>query len=97
MTTIGSFEAKKNLSKLLDRVRRGERFVITKRGMPVAQLVPVVAESCRDRRDEVIAEIKTLREKRPRVGREGIRTMIEEGRRSLSPADLVSIDSFPDL
>jgi prevent-host-death family protein len=40
MTAIGVYEAKTQLPKLLDRVRRGERFVITKHGRPVAELVP---------------------------------------------------------
>jgi len=81
MTTIGSFEAKKNLSKLLERVRQGERFVITKRGTPVAELVPIISPSDRRQREAIIAQIKSFREKRPRVGRGEIREMIEEGRR----------------
>ncbi|MGH9147412.1 MAG: type II toxin-antitoxin system Phd/YefM family antitoxin [Vicinamibacterales bacterium] len=38
---IGSFEAKTRLSELLERVGRGEVYVITKRGRPVAELRPV--------------------------------------------------------
>lgn len=38
--TLGAFEAKTKLSELLDRVERGEEFTITKRGRPVARLVP---------------------------------------------------------
>ena len=41
MTGIGAYEAKTHLSELLDRVARGERFVITKHGRPVAELIPV--------------------------------------------------------
>lgn len=33
-------EAKTNLSKLLERVSRGERVVITRHGVPAAELVP---------------------------------------------------------
>ena len=40
MTEIGAFEAKNKLSELLDRVERGEHVVITRRGKPVAKLVP---------------------------------------------------------
>ena len=40
MKTIGSFEAKTHLSKLLDKVAKGESFLITKRGRPVASLSP---------------------------------------------------------
>jgi prevent-host-death family protein len=42
---IGAFEAKTRLSELLEEVRRGRTFVITRRGRPVAELRPVrVAE-----------------------------------------------------
>jgi hypothetical protein len=34
MTTIGSYEAKTHLPELLERVARGERIMITKRGKP---------------------------------------------------------------
>ena len=38
---IGAFEAKNRLSALLERAERGEEIVITRRGRPVAKLVPV--------------------------------------------------------
>lgn len=37
---IGSFNAKARLSELLQEVKRGQRFTITLRGRPVADLVP---------------------------------------------------------
>jgi prevent-host-death family protein len=37
---IGAFEAKTHLSALLDRVARGESFIITKRGKAIAELKP---------------------------------------------------------
>lgn len=37
---IGAFQAKTHLSALLERVERGQVFVITKRGRPVAELRP---------------------------------------------------------
>ena len=37
---IGVAEAKRRFSELLDRVRRGERFVIARRGKPEVALVP---------------------------------------------------------
>ena len=33
-------EAKTNLSKLLEKVRRGERVIITRHGVPAAELIP---------------------------------------------------------
>jgi prevent-host-death family protein len=41
MTEIGAFEAKNTLGGLLDRVERGEEITISRRGKPVARLVPV--------------------------------------------------------
>lgn len=38
---IGAFEAKTRLSELLERVRGGHVYRITKRGVPVAELRPV--------------------------------------------------------
>lgn len=38
---IGAFEAKNRLAALLQRAERGEEIVITRRGRPVAKLVPV--------------------------------------------------------
>jgi len=40
MAEVGTFEAKNKLSELLDRVERGEEVMITRRGKPVAKLVP---------------------------------------------------------
>jgi prevent-host-death family protein len=45
MTAIGVYDAKTQLPKLLDRVSRGERFLITRHGRPVAQLIPAVVET----------------------------------------------------
>ncbi|HXD05412.1 MAG TPA: type II toxin-antitoxin system prevent-host-death family antitoxin [Burkholderiaceae bacterium] len=42
-TSVGAFEAKTHLSALLERVERGEEFVITRHGRPVAKLAPVLA------------------------------------------------------
>lgn len=40
MRKVGAFEAKNRLGALLDRVENGEEIVITRRGKPVAKLVP---------------------------------------------------------
>ena len=37
---IGSYDAKTKLSEILRRVEAGERFTITNRGKPVADLIP---------------------------------------------------------
>ena len=38
---IGAFEANTHLSELLEKVRHGKTFFITKRGHPVAELRPI--------------------------------------------------------
>lgn len=43
MTSVGAFEAKTHFSQLLERVERGEEILITRRGRPVARLVPAAA------------------------------------------------------
>ena len=45
MAEVGAFEAKNKLSELLDRAERGEEVVITRRGRPVAKLVPIKSAS----------------------------------------------------
>ncbi len=37
---IGSYDAKTKLPEILRRVEAGERFTITNRGLPVADLIP---------------------------------------------------------
>jgi prevent-host-death family protein len=52
------FEAKTRLSELLEQARKGEVFLITKRGHPVAELRPVTQPERRPRfgcdRDRVV-------------------------------------------
>jgi prevent-host-death family protein len=79
MTSVGSFEAKTHLPELLERVVKGEKILITRRGRPVAMLVPPLPESSRDVQ-EVIAEMKALRRGNT-LGGISIRELIEEGRR----------------
>ncbi len=58
---IGAFEAKNTLGSLLDRVERGEEVVITRRGKPVARLVPETGnEERRKRALEAVEEIRAL-------------------------------------
>ncbi len=41
MKTVGAYEAKTHLPRLLSEVAAGETITITKHGVPVAQLVPM--------------------------------------------------------
>ncbi len=57
MLKVGAFEAKTHLSRLLARVARGEEVLITKRGKPMARLVP----ADRDTRVGVAEAVRELR------------------------------------
>ena len=45
MREVGAFEAKTHLSELLAEVEAGASVTITRRGKPVARLVPVTASA----------------------------------------------------
>jgi prevent-host-death family protein len=79
METVGAYEAKTHLPKLLERVSKGERIIITKHGIPIAVLQPPDPEKALDTKS-VIAELRKLRNKH-RLDGFSIREMIEEGRR----------------
>lgn len=79
MRTVGSYEAKTHLPRLLDEVAKGEEITITKHGVPVAVLVPPPEKRRRSTR-EVIEELRELR-KGNTLGGLKIRDLIEEGRR----------------
>lgn len=79
MESVGAYEAKTHLPKLLERVTKGERITITKHGVPVAVLQPFDPEKNVDTKS-VIMELHRFREKN-NVSGLSIREMIEEGRR----------------
>ena len=58
MTEIGLFEAKTHLSKILDRVKAGEKITITRHGKPEAVLSPV--ESDVEKRRRAASEVRKL-------------------------------------
>lgn len=47
MRTVNVYDAKTQLSRLLESVENGEEIVIARAGKPVARLVPVAAKSRR--------------------------------------------------
>jgi prevent-host-death family protein len=62
MPEVGAYDAKTHLPRLLERVeKKGERFVITKHGRPIAELVPI-ARANPDTVSRKIANIRALRE-----------------------------------
>jgi len=59
MTKIGAFEAKNTLGSFLDRVEQGEEIVITRRGEPVARLVPSSGEIDREQARAAAGRIRS--------------------------------------
>jgi len=79
MLHVGAYEAKTHLPRLLERVMKGEKIVITKHGVPVAVLSPHDPKSSVDTRG-VIKDIREFRKGRT-LTRLSLRELMEEGRR----------------
>jgi prevent-host-death family protein len=77
-TPIGAFDAKTRLSEILRKVEQGERFTITVRGRPVADVVP--SESNRSSRAAAAVDALLRMEKIKGIPDETVRAWIEEGR-----------------
>ena len=60
MDTVNLFDAKNRLSALVDQVEVGQEITITRRGKPVARLVPVADPSEQGRK--AVARLRTLRQ-----------------------------------
>ncbi len=82
MTQVGAFEAKTHLANLLERVEQGERILITRRGKPVAMLVPPEEPAAADVPTTIREMLATRDREGPKLGRGlTVRQLVEEGRR----------------
>jgi prevent-host-death family protein len=83
MHRLGAFHVKTHLAQLLTRVEAGEKITITRRGVDVAQLVPM-DKSDPDSAAAAAAELRTLRNQLRQAGtkvtHKEIRAWIDEGR-----------------
>ena len=78
---IGAFEAKTHFSRILDKAKQGEDFIITKRGEAVARIIPFEKKP-EMTRQEAIEQLKEFRKLyRGKPGSFNIREAIEDGRR----------------
>ena len=77
MITVRASEARAYFPRLLERVARGERIIITKRGVAVAILIPV--PSGRGDRKQAIAALRAFRRGRRLEGL-SLRELTDEGR-----------------
>lgn len=79
MSTVGAYEAKTHLPKLLERVAGGEEITITRHGVAVARLVPADRPGSRPAQ-ETIAQLRAFRRGKC-LGKLSLRELIEAGRR----------------
>lgn len=77
MESVGAYEAKTHLPRLLDEVAAGKSVVITKHGVPVARLVPMRQGL---RPSEVIAALRRARGG-VTLGGLSLADLVREGRR----------------
>jgi prevent-host-death family protein len=76
---IPVFDAKNRLSALLDEVARGQEVTITRRGVPVAKLVPVTPAFDRDKALRAAAGLREA-SRGVRLGGLSIKDLVAEGR-----------------
>ena len=77
--SVSTVEAKTHLSRLLQEVQDGSSITITKRGKPVARLVPISEERGKTTVEEILMQFDEIRKKSG--GKVNIRKFIEAGRR----------------
>lgn len=78
-TEVGTYEAKTRLPELIRQVQQGQRFTITNRGEPVAQLVPIDAPAPSDAAAAIDAFL-AFKAAHPVTQRVNVRELIEDGR-----------------
>jgi prevent-host-death family protein len=78
MKQVGVYDAKTQLTKLLEEVERGETITITRHGKPVAKLVPI-----EEREKDVAATIEAILEARKGRTLGGLtpKELVNEGRK----------------
>ena len=85
MRTIGASAVRTHFSRLLDAVERGERFTVTRRGRPVAQLTPPPP----GKRGQAERAVRNIRALRREIGWSGtveeILDLRNVGRRQIDP------------
>ena len=84
MKTVGASKAKTHFARLLERVAKGERIVITRHGTPVARLVPF-AKPDGERARRAILRLKPIR-KGCRLGGLSCKDLRDEGRQGQPPS-----------
>jgi prevent-host-death family protein len=81
MKTVAVFEARRRLTEILTAVEHGEEYTITKRGAPIARIIPAreVDPASLAEAEELITRIKASR-KASMLSEEEYREAVEEDR-----------------
>ncbi len=79
MKKIGAYQAKTHLAELLDKVARGQSFLLTRHGQVVAMLTQPPGRE-RASTEEVIRELHQFRQE-VRLDGPSLKSLIEEGRK----------------
>lgn len=81
MKTVGVYELKTHLARLLDEVERGERLLVTRHGKLIAQIDrPPPQRRSEAEIAQIMASARAFREAHPLNGL-SIREMIDDGRK----------------
>jgi prevent-host-death family protein len=78
---IGAFEAKTHFSQIIEKAANGEDFVVTRRGKPVAKIIPFKQEPEMTRQEAFAQLIEMRKRYKGKPGSFNIREAIEEGRK----------------
>jgi prevent-host-death family protein len=86
-TTVGAYEAKTKFSELIARAEKGESFVVTKNGRPVARITPAEAYD-REQARQAVERLREFREAQgPRVSETDAQRNWENLKRELDAED----------
>ena len=80
MRKVQAAKAKAHLPRLLDEVERGATLIITRRGRPIARIVPEVARR-QEEIDNAIERIRALRRRTGKITVDELLTGRNEGRK----------------
>jgi prevent-host-death family protein len=92
-TAVGAYEAKTKFSELIARAEKGERFVITKNGRPVARIEPMEEfdrAQARLAADRILARLAA----HPPVSEEEAQRNWEKLKRELDDEDDAQLDQW---
>ncbi len=83
MLTVGTYEAKTHLPKLIERVENGETVLVTRHGKPVAKLVPAARPARHDTANDLAARFDQLQaaQRRPQRGEPPLWKLKDVGRK----------------